>query len=91
MPVQFSFLSFLLNNGQQLVESILYFTDKEAYSFLYEMDRFQKVINATTTTSSIDLSRLNQFSDGTYQFITVPPRSIEQEYIDHVTTELAHH
>lgn len=54
------------------------------------MDQFQKTININTTTSSNDLCRLNQFAlreteDGTYQFITVPPRSIEQEYIDHVT------
>lgn len=53
------------------------------------MDQFQKAVN--TTTSSVDLSRLNQFAlraeDGTYQFITMPPRSMEQEYIDHVNTE----
>lgn len=52
------------------------------------MDQFQKVVNAP---SSVDLSRLNQFAlreteDGTYQFITMPPRSMEQEYIDHVST-----
>lgn len=51
------------------------------------MDQFQKVVNGDVS-SSIDLSRLNQFAlrdaDGTYQFITMPPRSIDQEYIDHV-------
>ncbi|XP_037047397.1 zinc finger protein 236 isoform X2 [Bradysia coprophila] len=54
------------------------------------MDQFQKVVNGNgngNETTSIDLSRLNQFAlrdtDGTYQFITMPPRSIEQEYIDH--------
>lgn len=52
------------------------------------MDQFQKAVNATAA-SSVDLSRLNQFAlrdseDITYQFITMPPRSIEQEYIDHV-------
>lgn len=54
------------------------------------MDQFQK---AVTATSSNDLCRLNQFAlreteDGTYQFITMPPRSIEQEYIDHVGTQI---
>ncbi|KAJ6646375.1 Zinc finger protein [Pseudolycoriella hygida] len=46
------------------------------------MDPFHKTI--TTTISSVDLSRLaHQTEDGTFQFITMPPRSIEQEYIDH--------
>lgn len=55
------------------------------------MDQFQKAINGATT-SLIDMSRLNQYAlretDGTYQFITMPPRSIEQEYIDHVSDEI---
>lgn len=56
------------------------------------MDQFQKAVN-TTPTSSNDFSRLNQFAlreteDGTYQFITMPPRSIEQEYIDHVNAKM---
>lgn len=64
----------------------LRFTDKDSCGFSLDMDQFQKVVNAT---SSVDLSRLNQFTlreteDGTYHFITMPPRSMEQEYIDHV-------
>lgn len=55
------------------------------------MDQFQKAINGATS-SLIDMSRLNQYAlretDGTYQFITMPPRSIEQEYIDHVSDEI---
>lgn len=54
------------------------------------MDQFQK---GNTTTTSNDLCRLNQFAireieDGTYQFITIPPRTMEQEYIDHVNIKI---
>lgn len=72
-----------------MAKRFLLFTDKERCNLSLDMDQFQKAVNATTTSN--DLCRLNQFTlreteDGTYQFITMPPRSIEQEYIDHVNT-----